>query len=296
MLKLAFVSISALGLLTVPATLAYAQQGPGETPSASQTGRAPGTPIPGQPPAAAADPTADSASTDSASNEKKKEQKPLWFRGTTFTMDTYATSTAIGIGRDNIGGEDEEAGFLWIFTPNAYVLDLPKDKINVSATLWWLIDVTNADTTTNREVLFRDTPIKATYTRSLYDSSDKEWSTKGKISAGVILPTSPLSYHEGKYLTTTLGASVSQIFKLLGTKADGLNNLTLTGSVGWNHLFSRTYTPPMRPWIASARMRKATRTSATSSPTPASTPTRSSPRWVSSSRSTRTSRWTPATA
>jgi len=63
------------------------------------------------------------------------------------------------------------------------------------------------------------------------------------VKARLTFPTSKLSIDEGKYLTTSLGASIGQTFKLLGSNADGFNNVTVTVGLTWNHLFSASYNP-----------------------------------------------------
>jgi hypothetical protein len=181
---------------------------------------------------------------DAVSTAPKTAPKPLIWRGTTFDFNVAATTTALGIGRDNIGGEGEFAGMEWDLAPNVYVLDLPDDKINVSGDIGAGVELTNSDTTlTRREPYFKDLQAGATYTRNIFTSKDKEWSTKLKVKARLIFPTSKVSIDEGKYLTTSLGTTIGQTFKLLGNGADGLNNLTLTVGVSWQHLFSRAYNP-----------------------------------------------------
>ncbi|MCC6557512.1 MAG: hypothetical protein IT372_31560, partial [Polyangiaceae bacterium] len=65
----------------------------------------------------------------------------------------------------------------------------------------------------------------------------------GGLALRFLLPTSPLSYNTGKYLTLALGPDLRQTVKLLGSKADGLNNLTIGLGLTYAHLFSRSYTP-----------------------------------------------------
>jgi len=174
----------------------------------------------------------------------KPPPKPLIWRGTSATMDTAVTTTTVGVGRSNIGTENDYAGLEWDFTPNIYVLDKPDDKINIDADIGAGVELTNSDTTlTRREPYFKDIQLGGTYTRNIFTSKDKEWSTKAKLRVRGIFPTSKVSIDEGKYFTSQLGASVVQQIKLLGNDADGLNNLTVTLGFGWSHLFSRSFTP-----------------------------------------------------
>ncbi|MFO0613782.1 MAG: hypothetical protein U0414_14415 [Polyangiaceae bacterium] len=221
MSKLAFLSISGIALLTATAQTAVAQQPPATPPGT--------TPAPAAPAPDAAQPPA---------------PKPLIWRGTTFTFNQSVTSTAIGIGRDNIGGESEYYGMQWDVNPTLYVLDKPKDKIRLDVDAGVAVEITNSDTTTtNHEPYFTDLQFGAQYVRDIFTSEDSEWSTKGSVRTRFIFPTSPISFNSGKYLTFQLGGNVRQQIKLLGSDADGLNNLTVGVGLTWSHLFSRSYQP-----------------------------------------------------
>lgn len=186
--------------------------------------------------------TADKAETDEA-RKPKPEPTPLPWRGTTFTFNQAVTTTAIGIGRDNISTENDYYGLEWSLAPQYYLLDKPKDKIIVSADAGVAVELTNGNTLTRNEPTFKDTSVALGYVRTLWASKDNEWSLSAGPKARVIFPTSRVGIAQGKYLTTTLGASVAQKIKLLGSKADGLNSLTITGGFTWAHLFSKAYTP-----------------------------------------------------
>ena len=59
----------------------------------------------------------------------------------------------------------------WDANPNFYVLDLPKDKINVDADIGAGVELTNSDTTvTYREPYFKDIRLSGTYTRDIFTS------------------------------------------------------------------------------------------------------------------------------
>ncbi len=185
----------------------------------------------------AADQAAPSAPTQA-------DPEPLMWRGTTFTFSQAATTTMLGIGNDNIGHEDEYYGWDFVLAPNLYLFDGKTDKILVFAEAGVSVEWTDAgDTTTKHEPRFRDTQVGAGYNRDLFTSDDKEWSTKTGIRARAVFPTSPTSIAQGRYLTSSLGATVSQVVRLLGRESDGLNNLTVIGGLTWSHLFSKSYTP-----------------------------------------------------
>jgi hypothetical protein len=188
--------------------------------------------------------TAPDSAAPSTTDGKEAAPEPLIWRGTTFTWTHTLSTTTVGVGRDNIGHEDEYYQWDFVLAPNLYVLDLKDDKINIFAEAGVSVEWTDAgDTTTKHEPRLRDTQVGAGYTRNIFTSEDKEWSTKAGIKVRGILPTSKTSINQGRYFTVSVGATVAQVIRLLGNDADGLNNLTVTGGLTYSHLFSRAYTP-----------------------------------------------------
>jgi len=175
------------------------------------------------------------------------EPTPLPWRGTTFTFNQAATTTVFGVGRNNIGSEGEFYGWDFTLRPSYFLLDQPQDKLAATAEIGWATELTNSDTTADRnETQFKDVQLGLRYTRNIWESggADKgEYATSGGASLRFLLPTSPLSYDTGKYLTVALGPDIRQKIKLLGKKADGLNNVTVGLGLTYAHLFSRSYTP-----------------------------------------------------
>lgn len=177
--------------------------------------------------------------------KKKKEPTPLPWRDSAFIFNTAATSTALGIGRNNIGTDGEYMGMEWDIWPRFHLLDpikLPKDDLTLQAYAGVTVELTNGETRKRNEPTFIDTSLSLGYTRKVYQSADKEWGFSAGAITGVVLPTSHNSMSQGKYLNYTLTALAIGNIKLLGSKADGLNNLTVIGTLGWSHLFSRAYT------------------------------------------------------
>lgn len=179
-------------------------------------------------------------------DDTDKDGPQLRWRGTTFTWNQAATSTLIGVGRDNIGGEDEFYGWDFTLRPKFYMVDLPKDKVTLSGEIGFETELTDGSTVERNETLFKDVLFAIGYTRSLWEGSGKnrgEYSTSVALTGGLRLPTSKRSYYQGRILTTSLGPSVNQKIKLLGQKADGLNNITIAAGLAWGHLFADSYTP-----------------------------------------------------
>lgn len=172
------------------------------------------------------------------------EPKPLPWRGTTLTWNQAATTTAVGVGRDNIGSEDEYYGWELVLFPNLYVVDEEYHKLTVFAEAGVAVEWTDSsDTTTENEPYFKDLQVGTAYSPTFWQSDDKEWKTGGSLRLRLIFPTSPISNAQGRILTTSLGAGLNQKVKLLGKDAEGLNNLTVRAGVSWSHLFSNAFTP-----------------------------------------------------
>jgi hypothetical protein len=174
--------------------------------------------------------------------------KPLVWRGTSFTWNQAVTTTEVGIGRDNIGDEDGFYGWDFLFTPNLYVVDLPKDKVNVFAELGWHTELTNGDTVDERETLFKDMQLGARYNRTIWENGGREpgeYVTSGSFTTRLVLPTSDISRTQGRYLVTAFSLGAKQQIKLLGKSAAGLNNLTVGATGTYSHLFSRATQPTL---------------------------------------------------
>lgn len=177
-------------------------------------------------------------------DDTDKEGPPLRWRGTTFTWNQAATTTLVGVGRDNIGNEHEAYGWAFNFRPRYFLIDLPKDKLTVSADIGWEVELTDSGLTTDRyETQFQDLAVGMTYSRVLLEFDKGEYKTSGALAGRLRFPTSKFSIGQGKYLTTSLGPSLNQQIKILGKKASGLQNVTVGVSLAWGHLFADSYSP-----------------------------------------------------
>jgi hypothetical protein len=161
-----------------------------------------------------------------------------------FTWNQTATTTLLGIGRDNIGGEDEEYSWAFSFAPRFYFVDTPVHQAYVNARIGWQTELTNSGATTDRrETLFDDISLGLGYFVTAYTSKTKDSRYSPGITGSLAFPTSKMSQGQGKYLGTSLSfAQIGQL-SLLGPKAKGLNSLTVSANVTWSHLFARSYNP-----------------------------------------------------
>lgn len=202
-------------------------------------------PVPPQPAPTAPAPTA--PEPDKAAEPQSdipEALKPTRFRFSTFNFSQSLTTTMVGVGRDNIGSEDEFYGWDISFAPQYWIYDGKDDKFFINADIGVSVEWTDsATTTTKHEPQMTDVQVGLGYNRSIFTSANGEWLTRLFLRGRTIFPTSPVSQAQGRYLTTALGLSFLQVLKLLGNDAAGLNNLTLIGGVTWSHLFARSYSP-----------------------------------------------------
>lgn len=180
----------------------------------------------------------------------KDEAPPLRWRGSTFTWNQSATTTLLGVGRDNIGHEGEAYAWSFTFRPRFYIIDAPLDKLVVSGEFGWETEFTNGVTTERSETMLQDLGLGLAYSRTLFESGGAnkgEYKTTASLSGRLRFPLSKYSnetgINAGKYLSTFLGPRLTQTIKILGKGADGLNNVTVDGDLTWRHLFAESYTP-----------------------------------------------------
>lgn len=227
-------------------------------------------PSAGSAPAASATATSTSTSTSSATPAATPPPPPgpSRFAGSTFGWNHTASTTLVGVGRDNIGAEGDYYSWFFTLSPSFFVYRDKVHQVRLSASPTLGVEMTNSDsTTTEREPQLLDIPVRLTYVANVYKSAAPgaapvapgkggaaaardptlagggRFRTWGIVSGGVNLPTAPTSYNQGRYLTTVATLGVRQQVELLGNDAAGLNNITFTLSESWWHLFSRASTP-----------------------------------------------------
>lgn len=222
-------ALFAAALAVVTSTsVAFGQALPGPAPAPA--------PAPGAPPKDA--PGAEKG------NGIPKILEPNRFRFSTAGTTLSMTTTAVGVGRDNIGSENDFVGLDYYFAPQWWFYDEKDHKFFVSGQIGASTELTDSNTTTTtREPQFYDATVGLGYNGSIYTSEDKAWLSRLLVRTRAILPTSPVSQGQGRYLTTSLFAGVLQTIPLLGNDAHGLNSLAIVPGVTWAHLFSRSYTP-----------------------------------------------------
>lgn len=249
--------LAAAGVLGSVA-VAHAQQPPPPAPPAppGQPGQPPAPPpadfgvapaaLPAAPVANAPVPTVtfgNQPAPDSATPapQPAKKQNPFFF--TRFNWTNTASTQIFGVGQDYQGGDSQQ--YTMDFQLNvryAFIADSVK-RFYANVGFGWGAELTNSDSTTKRnEWQLRDMSVGLGYQHRVYKNADGTIATLPVVSANMVLPTSPLSRGQGKYLATSLNAALVQTLPIV-PKSDWLSDIYLVGGVGWTHLFARSYTP-----------------------------------------------------
>jgi len=159
-----------------------------------------------------------------------------------FAWGHSATTTALGVGRDNLGSSHEAYLMNWKLTLQYYLVNEDIWTLNVATAPNVMVELTNSDyTTTEREPWFDDLPLGATLGLTLFESDEKDFITSASLGEAFIFPTSPASSAVGTYLTTSTTLGLSQTFPL-AKDAPVFTSMALSLGGSWNHRFGEATT------------------------------------------------------
>ncbi len=209
------------------------------------------------PPATAAVATA-AAGPDAAADQADKDEvlpaRVPW-RGSSVKWGHTVTTTAIGVGRDNLSDTHEVYAMSWQLLLNYFLIDQDDYRLTVYTAPSFSVELTNSDwTTTEHEPQFNDLPLTFALSGTLYkpgaeggdDSDIRSGSllrTSGTARMSAYFPTSPASSANGTYLTTSPRLSLTQLLPVLGAESPVLKFIVVGASFRWDHVFSRATTP-----------------------------------------------------
>ncbi|MDI1445044.1 hypothetical protein [Polyangium sp. 6x1] len=204
-------------------------------------------PPPGQEPMLTVQPPGPGA--DAGVTPKKAPPRVRW-RGTNLNWNNSVTTTALGLGRDNIGGENEEFVTGLGLTLNYYLLE-PKladgtsrgYSLRVAAGFGFDTELTNGSTKKLHETQLRDTSVAFVLSKPIWESADKEWSFATNFNATFTLPTSKNSYGSGIYLGVSPRATAFLNIPIRGKDASFLDSILLGVGVRYDHRFTRADVP-----------------------------------------------------
>jgi hypothetical protein len=188
---------------------------------------------------------------DTLVSRGKKQPARVRWRGTNVSWNHAVTTTAVGIGRDNIGSEGEQYTQGLSATLNYFLIE-PKDSagksrgysLRVATSLAFDVELTDSDVTnTKHEPQMRDIPLSFVLSKPLWTSENKEWALSSAFNASGIFPTSPVSRGQGMYFAASPRASVFLQVPVLGNKSSFLKNILVGGGVRYDHRFMRATVP-----------------------------------------------------
>jgi hypothetical protein len=162
------------------------------------------------------------------------------WRGTSFSWITGATTTALGLGRDNIGDSHESVGMLGLINLRYHLVDLDAWSMGIKLGTGFAVELTNSDSTvTQNEPQLLDLGIGPSLS---YKRAAKKWGTTPSLGAALVFPTSKASRANGTHLKTQLGGAINQSFPWFGG-VPVAEDLSLSFALRWDHRASSATTP-----------------------------------------------------
>ena len=163
-----------------------------------------------------------------------------------------------GVGSSYAGTEDYHYTTGWALSPSFFVYREGRHQIRVRTTLGWSVELTNSNTTTQKnELELHDLPLTASDAISLFSWGGVSAERPGPAAAfnptlegggenntwlvpwaGVVFPTSKYS-QTTNYLATRLGLDVRQRIKLAGSASPLFPSLILSLGESWRHDFNK---------------------------------------------------------
>jgi hypothetical protein len=214
---------------------------------------APASPAPGAAPAASVPPATTAAAAgapDVPAEEKKLPPRVPW-RGTSLRWSNSVTTTALGVGRDNLGDSDEQYVMSWSLILSYYLVDQEKlaresDSFFVRLLVNpnWSVELTNAANTTNEnEVWFGPLAVIGQFHWNVVGFGKDEAHKFGiRPQLGLIFPTDPPSIANGTILTLSPRLNFYQNLPLI-PDSPVLDDVDLLLALRYDHRFSEATTP-----------------------------------------------------
>jgi hypothetical protein len=185
--------------------------------------------------------------------EPEREESP--WRGSTLSWNNSATTETLGIGQD-VQSENPTYEMAFALSPRYTFWRAKGDlrrTVSVGARLELIREFTNSDSTTRRgEWMLSNLAVAPQYSHAFYERDGYETSMSFRAPT-LSFPTSRASSSNGTLLGLGASLGASQELPLLGSDSSVLQNLGLTGRMGFEHVFRRT-TTPSNPDIERERM------------------------------------------
>jgi len=177
---------------------------------------------------------------DKAEDDEPSLPPRVPWRGTNFSFITGATTTAVGIGRDNIGDNHESVAMIGMLTLKYALIDQDVWSVSSFMGLGAYVELTESNSSvTEREPQVTDFSFGSA---AVYKRAAKKWGTTPNFNLSMALPTSKASRSNGTYLKTQVGAGFSQSFPWFkGTPV--IEDMSASFNFKWGHHFTSSTTP-----------------------------------------------------
>jgi len=228
-----------------PEPAEQAQPQPEPTPSPGPTPVDVPTPAQGEPDKVTSEPEVTGGRPGAPGDKRRPGAAWVRWRGSALNWSHDVTTTAVGIGRDNIGSENEVYSQGFGGTLNFFVIDEKDFRLRMTTALGFDVELTDSGSTTTRnEPRFRDVPLTiATGGLTLAHSDNDEWAFGFIPNFTTIFPTSPISQDQGVYLTVSPRLLTFLAAPILGNEAAHLKGIFAGVSVRYDRTFSRANVP-----------------------------------------------------
>ena len=147
---------------------------------------------------------------DKAEDDEASLPPRVPWSGTSFSLITGATTTAVGIGRDNIGDSHESVAMIGLLSLRYKLIDQDVWSLGTFMAAGAYVELTNSNSSvTEREPQMTDLGIGSNVS---YKRAAKKWGTSPNASLSMSLPTSKVSRSNGTQLKTSMSVGFSQSF------------------------------------------------------------------------------------
>jgi hypothetical protein len=175
---------------------------------------------------------------------RRSEDSTLPWRESVFAWSHTATTTLLGVGQDyqSASYQAYEQGFA--FDLRYRLIDTPGFVVHVQALPWFTVELTNSDSTTTRnEPVLADTAVGGGLGTRVHTDPSRLLESWLRASLIGIVPTARASRAAGHYLTVSPRVAWLQRLPLRGPGATFLDDLRVSLSARYDHLFSRATSP-----------------------------------------------------
>lgn len=177
---------------------------------------------------------------DKAEDDEASLPPRVPWSGTSFSLITGATTTAVGIGRDNIGDSHESVAMIGLLSLKYKLIDEDVWSLGAFMATGAYVELTNSNSSvTEHEPQMIDLSFGSS---AIYKRAAKKWGTTPRASLAMSLPTSKVSRSNSTLVKTSMNMGFSQGFPWFkGTPV--VEDMSAAFNFKWGHHFASATTP-----------------------------------------------------